>query len=376
MRKNRSSFLPSLCRMIGCHKKCFIADMVFGAQDKGTTSSLGAERASSGVGVGGSVAGVPVGTAVAAAPVRSKRSKWADADSSPASGPSQPPSSVLPPPLFPPPAVLPPPPYPPPGIEMKVVESHEAQIREQSPPAKFSGFSTSPAAADKSGQLNQVSNETRAQASSGVRAVGEKSKWADDTPPASPPPASPPPPARSKWARDSPGSPETAAATSLQGGNPAVTKSARSKWADDSPVAASPNKAETPGVVGNKADAEGLIRAAKATGDAGAALDLLESGLRGPAGRAGGNEIGDAEVVEVEGGGVEGGEFGAGDDGADAEGGDAGALGGAAESLRQGNGLHRCREVDKAYQKLNKIDEGTYGVVYRARFCIAFHGRF
>eukprot|EP00961_Rhodomonas_salina_P124008 1671219-Rhodomonas_salina.1 len=27
----------------------------------------------------------------------------------------------------------------------------------------------------------------------------------------------------------------------------------------------------------------------------------------------------------------------------------------------------RCRDVDKAYQKLNKIDEGTYGVVYRAR---------
>ena len=29
--------------------------------------------------------------------------------------------------------------------------------------------------------------------------------------------------------------------------------------------------------------------------------------------------------------------------------------------------LHRCREVDQAYEKLNKIDEGTYGVVYRAR---------
>jgi len=29
--------------------------------------------------------------------------------------------------------------------------------------------------------------------------------------------------------------------------------------------------------------------------------------------------------------------------------------------------LHRCRDVDKAYQKLNKIDEGTYGVVYRAK---------
>eukprot|EP00960_Hanusia_phi_P042254 755391-Hanusia_phi.AAC.1 len=28
--------------------------------------------------------------------------------------------------------------------------------------------------------------------------------------------------------------------------------------------------------------------------------------------------------------------------------------------------LNRCRDVDRSYKKLNKIDEGTYGVVYRA----------
>uniref|UniRef100_A0A7S0QIZ2 Protein kinase domain-containing protein n=1 Tax=Cryptomonas curvata TaxID=233186 RepID=A0A7S0QIZ2_9CRYP len=39
----------------------------------------------------------------------------------------------------------------------------------------------------------------------------------------------------------------------------------------------------------------------------------------------------------------------------------------ALEAARRGGGLHRCRDVDTAYHKLNKIDEGTYGVVYRAR---------
>ena len=33
--------------------------------------------------------------------------------------------------------------------------------------------------------------------------------------------------------------------------------------------------------------------------------------------------------------------------------------------------LNRCREVDRSYKKLNKIDEGTYGVVYRAEYACA-----
>ena len=28
--------------------------------------------------------------------------------------------------------------------------------------------------------------------------------------------------------------------------------------------------------------------------------------------------------------------------------------------------IHRCRSVEN-YEKLNKIEEGTYGIVYRAR---------
>ncbi len=294
--------------------------------------------------------------AAATAPVRSKRSKWAEPDS-PAKSPTQPLSSALPPPPLPPP-VLPPPPYPPHDIGSKAVEGQDIVARDKSPAV---GTARSPGAIEGSGLPNTVA--------SNVWAVGEKSRWADNTPPASPARASPAP-ARSRWAHDSPGSP-TAAAVTAQDTTSGVKKSAaaRSKWADDSPVAASPSaKADSPAFVGDKADAEGLIRAAKATGDAGAALDLLETGLRG-AGRVTGNDAGDAMVVEVEGGG-EGGEFGGPEDGADGEGdeaGAAGAAGGPAESLRQGNGLHRCREVDKAYQKLNKIDEGTYGVVYRAR---------
>ena len=147
----------------------------------------------------------------------------------------------------------------------------------------------------------------------------------------------------------------------MTGNSAAKAVGGRSKW-EDSPTAASPSQtAETPGQPGGgKTDAEGLIRAAKATMDAGAALDMLETGLRG--GRTGGNEGTDgAEVVE-DATGAECGEFGGPEEGGEGEGGEA-----ADAALRQGGGLHRCREVDKAYQKLNKIDEGTYGVVYRAR---------
>ena len=177
----------------------------------------------------------------------------------------------------------------------------------------------------------------------------------------SPTPADSPGAARSsKWAADGDDAESDAAAAAAPAAAPAAgpptapptaPAAKKSKWAeDDSDEEEEAPKAEAVAA----AEKEDLVSEARGVGDAASALDLLEDRLgKRSVGAAGGDGEGEAE----EGGGEV-------EEDLSAHGGEAvEPYDAAAEHLE----LHRCRDVDKAYQKLNKIDEGTYGVVYRAR---------
>ncbi|EKX35058.1 hypothetical protein GUITHDRAFT_118712 [Guillardia theta CCMP2712] len=127
----------------------------------------------------------------------------------------------------------------------------------------------------------------------------------------------------------------------------------KSKWeTTPSPRA---EKGEEEGPKGEAAGKEGqadLAARATETGDATSALDMLEDKLA-----AGGAE-GLAEQQEVQNAGEEGEK---GETAAEAKESEAQPI-----IVQYKKELNRCREVDRSYKKLNKIDEGTYGVVYRA----------
>jgi hypothetical protein len=141
-----------------------------------------------------------------------------------------------------------------------------------------------------------------------------------------------------------------------------LVRAVKSKWADATP---SPPHASADGSGkdggGGKQDVELLSKASAASSSV-AALDMLEDRMR--RGGGGGSEGVNASVGVSEGGAEEGAGDAAGGGSASVE---AEVGGGSAALSSEKLSLHRCREVDKAYQKLNHIDEGTYGVVFRAK---------
>ena len=109
-----------------------------------------------------------------------------------------------------------------------------------------------------------------------------------------------------------------------------------------------------------KFETDNLVSEARGTGDAAAALDLLEERLN-KRNVSTINLDGEKAGEREEGGDKD--EDAAKDDDTTEQTEAVEPYDPNAEQLQ----LHRCRDVDKAYQKLNKIDEGTYGVVYRAK---------
>ena len=109
----------------------------------------------------------------------------------------------------------------------------------------------------------------------------------------------------------------------------------------------------------SKQQTESLMQEARGQGDATSALDLLEDRLGKRATSTVNLEV---EAAEGDEGGDKGDDIVKEEEGLEpAEPVESYDM--ATEHMQ----LHRCRDVDKAYQKLNKIDEGTYGVVYRAK---------
>ena len=264
-----------------------------------------------------------------------KKSKWADDEDQEASPPDGPPP--LPPPC--PPAccgcvlLLHLPPRPPdcPSGSRLARAAKRAKVAEQvklSPSRQPTPTDTPAAAAP-----------TAAAHPSPAERPPSKSKWAEDEDEEKPPLAANAEPAKSVPAAAKP---------------PAGAK--KSKWAEDSEEEEEDAATETASA---KADQNAdLVSEARGVGDAASALDLLEDRL--------GKRVMGHVSADREAGGEEG--EGKGDDAAKDEDGLEPAepvepYDATTENLQ----LHRCREVDKAYQKLNKIDEGTYGVVYRAK---------
>ena len=214
-----------------------------------------------------------------------------------------------------------------------------------------------------------------------------------DTPvaPAAHPSPAERPPSKSKWAEDDekdedkpPIAAKAAAAQSMPAANPAGAK--KSKWAEDSEEEEEEDKSSMTAAPKPDQNAD-LVSQARDVGDAASALDMLEDRLgkrmmstvsaeREAGGEDDGGAPGAAAAKKSKWAEDEEGEGGEGGKGGEGKGDDAGKDEDGLEpaepvepydASKENLQLHRCREVDKAYQKLNKIDEGTYGVVYRAR---------
>jgi len=256
-------------------------------------------------------------------------------------------------------AALPPPSQPPPAEQR--VRSKWAQDEEKEADSK-------PATTVNASAVPPVAASTPAAPPAATPAEQKvKSKWAQheeveiESKPATTVKASAVPPAAAvtttaAMAAVTPAAPVAAnppAATPVAGG------AKKSRWADDSDDEDATLK--TADVATTKAAEEkDFISEARGQGDAMSALDLLEDRL--------GKRV--VSNVNVEGETIGEGED-AGDNGDDAMKEEDGAE--SAEPVEpydetiEHSQLHRCRDVDKAYQKMNKIDEGTYGVVYRAK---------